>query len=143
MQIFTTLLLALAPSLGMALPDGEELVLSRPTVLVLFTPDSEMDESERNTQDFQDFIDDFLVYQSSLADALKDNLQVQFKTSTAGRVQLEGAETITRAELGGFGVIVFVPGQEPVVFDGVATDADVLCGLHRQLPGAVEVSGCD
>jgi len=112
------------------------LVLDRASVVVVFTPDSEVTKSTREEPGFDDFIDDFEHYRQSVAAALHDNRDVIFYSSSATKVSFKGGEhsAVTRRSLSGYGFIVYVPGKEPVIFQGVATDDDVLCALKGLEP---------
>ncbi|MCL6619304.1 MAG: hypothetical protein K6T33_05890 [Thermomonas hydrothermalis] len=143
MKPLLALVLSVAISASAAQGCEADLLLSKPSVVVLYTPDRELSQAERNEPGFTDFIDDFQTYQMALAAALKGNRQVQYLVTSAPCVRLKGVQQpVSRKALGGFGIVVFVPGKPPAVFEGVATDADVLCELHRRLPKAVVAHGC-
>lgn len=112
------------------------LVLSRPSVVVVFTPGSEVTATSRQEPGFDDFIDDFEYYARSLAVALRSDGEVAFYNSSAREIQFAGREhpPVTRQSLSGFGFVVYVPGKDPVIFQGVATDDDVLCALKALDP---------
>ena len=143
MKPLLALVLSVAAFASAASGREPHLVLSKPSVVVLYTPDRELSQAELNEPGFADFIDDFQTYQMALAAALKGNRQVQFIATSALAVRLKGVQKpLSRKALGGFGIVVFVPGKPPAVFEGVATDTDVLCELQRRLPKAVVVHGC-
>jgi hypothetical protein len=122
---------------------ASDLVLEKPSVVVLYTPDADISRVDQNEPGFPDFLDDFQTYQASVASALEGNPQIRYIATTARLVRFKGtSRTVSRQALGGYGFVVFVPGETPVVFQGVATDHDVLCELRRQMPGAITVKGC-
>lgn len=112
------------------------LTLDRPSVVVVFTPDADIPATERTSEGFDDFISDFGLYSSSLASRLSGRQDVAFISSSATKFIFKGAEhqVVTRKALSGYGFIVYVPGQSPVIFEGVATDSDVLCALEHLAP---------
>jgi hypothetical protein len=142
MRLFLALVIAVFPT--MCLAGSAALTLDRPSVVVLSTPSSELSLAEVNADGFADFIDDFETYGRALAQALRGNEYVQFIDSNASSVSLlhSARPPITRSSLSGFGIIIFVPGKPPVIFEGVATDHDVLCELQRLLPQAVAHLSC-
>ena len=112
------------------------LTLDRPSVVVVFTPDTDVPAMERTSEGFDDFISDFDLYSSSLATRLRGRQDVAFISSSAMTFIFKGAEhrPVTRKALSGYGFIIYVPGQSPTIFEGAATDSDVLCALKRLAP---------
>ncbi|MGY4516299.1 hypothetical protein [Lysobacter sp. HA18] len=138
--VFAVFLLAATAATGAR---AAELVLSEPTVVVLYPPQRELSAAEMNEPDFTSFIGDFQTYESAVALALRGNPKVRFLSTSVDRIHLKGVrQPVVRKALGGYGFIVYVPRKPPAIFQGVATDQDVLCELHRRLPGAVVVHGC-
>jgi hypothetical protein len=128
---------------GLALATGlpSTLTLDRPSVVAVYTPDNEVTAAEKSSDGFADFIDDFWVYRQAIESALRGNKEVAFVNSSATRILFKGNEhtPITRSSLSGYGFVIYVPGQAPVIFRGVATDDDVLCEL-KQIDPHVKVS---
>jgi hypothetical protein len=112
------------------------LILDHPSVVVVFTPDADVSVADRNSEGFDDFISDFNDYRSSLASELRGSKDVSFISSSATTFIFKGAEhhPVTRKALSGFGFIIYVPGKPPNIFEGVATDSDVLCALKHLAP---------
>ena len=112
------------------------MVLDRIAVVAVFTPDSELSETEKAGDGFADFIDDFEHYRMSVASALNRNIDVAYLDSSATLFLFKGAEhpPVSRKSLSGYGFIIYVPGQAPIIFQGVATDPDVICALQRLAP---------
>jgi hypothetical protein len=112
------------------------LTLDRPSVVVVFTADADVSLAERSSEGFDDFISDFNLYSSSLASRLHGRQDVAFISSSAGKFIFKGRERqpVTREALSGYGFIIYVPGQAPTIFEGVATDSDVLCALQHLAP---------
>lgn len=136
MKRLLAVLMTALPALSFAEPAA--LTLDRPSVVVLSTPDAEVSSAEAGTEAFAEFLDDFETYSRAVALALRKSTRVQFIDSNASTVRfLHSAHApVTRRALSGYGFIVFVPGKAPVVFEGVATDQEVLCELKRLLPQA-------
>ena len=141
--LLATALIALA---GFAAAAGAQsaLTLDRPSVVVVFTPDAEVSTSDRNSEGFDDFIDDFNFYRTKLASELRGNKDVAFINSSAETVTFKGAEhaPITRKSLSGYGFIIYVPGKPPTVFRGVETDSDLLCALQHLAPNINVAQRC-
>lgn len=112
------------------------LTLDRPSVVAVFTPDAEVSDADRNSDEFNEFISDFSLYSSSLASVLGRRKDVAFISSSATTFIFKGAEhvPITRKALSGYGFIIYVPGKSPIIFKGVETDSDVLCALKNLAP---------
>lgn len=133
MRIVAAAVLVLLSLSAIAKGAHSDLVLDRPSVVVVFTPDADVPASDKRSGDFNEFISDFNYYSRSLASELQGKKNISFIVSSAKKVVFKGTKysPITRSSLAGYGVIVYVPGKSPVVFDGVATDDDVLCALQK------------
>lgn len=134
-HLIASTLIALSGIASAASPQST-LTLDRPSVVVVYTPDADVSAAERTSDGFDDFISDFNLYSSSLASRLRGRQDVAFISSSASKFIFKGAERrpVTRKALSGYGFIIYVPGQSPILFEGVATDADVLCALKRLAP---------
>lgn len=133
--LVATFLIAL-PGLVSAASTQSTLTLDHPSVVVVFTPDADVSAADRNSEGFDDFISDFNLYSSSLASELRGHKDVAFISSSATTFIFKRAEhgPITRKALSGYGFIIYVPGKPPTIFEGVATDSDVLCALKHLAP---------
>src|SRR6476661_5594511 len=133
MRFFLLILVVALPGLaGAATREPTALVLNRPSVVVVYTPDAEVTEASRKEPGFADFIDDFEYYTQTVAAALHNTKGIAFYRSTSATISFKGGEhlPVTRQSLAGYGFIVYVPGKSPVIFRGVATDDDVLCAIQ-------------
>ena len=133
--LFASVLIALS-GLVSAGSTQSSLTLDRPSVVAVFTPDADVSAADRNSEDFGEFMSDFNFYGSSLASELRGRKDVAFIISSATTFIFKGAEhqPITRKSLSGYGFIIYVPGKPPTIFEGVATDSDVLCALKQLAP---------
>ncbi len=109
------------------------LVLDQPTVVVVYTPESELKVGRTKEPGFVDFIDDFDWYRMQLVVKLRKQHVVKVIESAALQIRFSKSKVmpIFRDSLGGFGFVVYVPGKAPVVFSGVATHQDVICTVQK------------
>lgn len=133
--LIASVLIALLGVASAASPQSA-LILDRPSVVIVFTPDADVPVAERNSEGFDDFVSDFNLYSSSVASQLRGRQDVAFISSSATKFVFIGAEhhPVTRKALSGYGFIVYVPGKSPIIFEGVATDLDVLYALEHLAP---------
>jgi hypothetical protein len=133
--LITSVLIALSGFVCVASAQSS-LTLDHPSVVAVFTPDADVSAAARNSDDFSEFMSDFNFYGSSRASELRGRKDVAFITSSATTFIFKGAEhrPITRKALSGYGFIIYVPGKPPTIFEGVATDLDVLCALKHLAP---------
>jgi hypothetical protein len=134
-HLIASVLIALS-GLANAASTSSVLTLDHPSVIAVFTPDADVSATDRNSEGFADFISDFNFYRSSLASELRGRKNVVFISSSATMFIFKGGERqpVTRKALSGYGFIIYVPGKRPIIFEGVATDSDVLCALKQLAP---------
>ena len=142
--LIATFLIALSGFVSAASTQSA-LTLDHPSVVVVFTPNAGVSAADRNSEGFGDFISDFNLYSSSLASELRGRKDVAFISSSAKTFIFKGAEhaPITRKALSGYGFIVYVPGKSPIIFEGVATDSDILCALKHLAPKTRVPAQCE
>lgn len=136
MRLLLAIVLIALSGLASAASTRVALTLDHPSVVAVFTPNADVSAADRNSEGFGDFISDFNFYSSSLSSELQGRKDVSFIISSATTFIFKGAEhrPVTRKALSGFGFIIYVPGKPPIIFEGVATDSDVLCALKHLVP---------
>lgn len=140
MKYLAYVLLILTSGVVPAQSAPEELRITGPSIVALYTPDWEVTEQERNSEGFYDFLDDYQVYAGKVQAAFAESKNVKYIASYARKVSFKepGVTPITSKALSGYGFIVYVPGKAPKIIRGVLTDVDILCTL-KELDASIPV----
>ena len=124
------LLAICSPGVGLAQPAVD---LRRPTILVLIDPVAEIRKHE-DDREYVEALGDFGVYTNKMVNALRGQRGVRVRWSSADSVRFPGTQfkRVVRREVdGGWGYVFYRPGHEPIVYEGVAVDDDLVCTAIR------------
>lgn len=107
---------------------ASELALKRPSLVIVY-PVAEKATSVKDQEESSEAASDFYYYAAKIQKAMANRQSVDLVSSKASHFSFANRtqKTLSRKQLQGLGFIFYKPNSKPFVFEGVATDEDVVC----------------